>query len=294
MATAGQWLEGARPRTLPAAIAPVATGTGLAIGAQAFHAGAAILSLAVAVLLQIGVNFANDYSDGIRGTDQVRVGPVRLVGQHLAEPGSVKAAAWSCFALAGLCGLGLILMTHNWWLIIVGAACIAAAWFYTGGKHPYGYRGLGEVCVFVFLGLGPVVGTIYGQALPVTWASVIAGIAVGALACAILVTNNLRDIPSDIDHGKRTLAVRLGDRATRALFAILIAIPALATIALAWVAGPTALIALISAPLAIAPLRIVLGRAQGRALIGALKATGLLALAFGILAGIGLALTSAT
>ena len=213
MATAAQWLEGARPRTLPAAIAPVAVGAGLAAWYAAFDALLSLLALVVAIALQVGVNYANDYSDGIRGTDRVRVGPVRLVGQGLAAPRAVKAAAFCCFGVGALAGLVLVWLCGQWWLVLVGAASIAAAWLYTGGPRPYGYAGLGEVFVFVFFGLVPVLGTVYVQVLGIGLADVVAAVGVGLLACAILVTNNLRDIPSDTDAGKRTLAVRIGDRA---------------------------------------------------------------------------------
>ncbi|MCX8526554.1 MAG: 1,4-dihydroxy-2-naphthoate polyprenyltransferase, partial [Candidatus Nanopelagicales bacterium] len=224
MATAGQWWGGARVRTLPAAIAPVAVGTGLAAHVDAFIALRALLALVVAVALQIAVNYANDYSDGIRGTDAKRVGPVRLVGQGLAKPSHVKLAAFACFGVAGVAGLVLIALTHQWWLIIIGIACIVAAWSYTGGSQPYGYRGLGEIFVFIFFGLVPVMGTAYVQTLSFSLIAIVAGAGVGALACAILVTNNLRDIPGDTVAGKQTLAVRLGDAATRRLYTLLIII----------------------------------------------------------------------
>jgi len=290
MATAAQWIEGARPRTLPAAIAPVAVGTGLAMGAQSLRIGAALLCLVVAIALQVGVNYANDYSDGIRGTDAARVGPVRLVGQALAAPRSVKLAAFASFGLAMVAGLGLVLMTAQWWLLLVGVACVAAGWLYTGGRHPYGYLGLGEVFVFVFFGLVPVIGTYYVQALEVSAASIWASVAVGFLACAILVANNLRDIPGDTLSGKRTLAVRLGDARTRTLFTLLVLGAFAIVIVLAVIATPWALLALPALLLGITPLRLVLGHAQGRELIAVLKGTGMMLLAFGLLLGLGFAL----
>lgn len=290
MATASQWIGGSRPRTLPAAFAPVIVGTGLAVGADAFDGWAALLALIVAVALQVGVNYSNDYSDGIRGTDEARVGPVRLVGQGLAPAGQVKRAAFLSFAVAMIAGLGLVLMTQRWWLILVGLACVAAAWLYTGGKHPYGYLGLGEIFVFVFFGLVPVVGTFYVQALTVTTSSVIAACGVGFLCCAILVTNNLRDIPGDTLSGKRTLAVRLGATRTRTLYLLLVLGALACVIALAFVDSPWALLALASFALALAPVRIVMSGAKGRDLIAALKGTGTLVLAYGILLGIALAL----
>src|SRR4051794_20810813 len=217
MATPAQWFEGARPRTLPAAVAPVAAGTGAAAAVDGFRLGYALLALLVAVSLQVAVNYANDYSDGVRGTDADRVGPLRLVGWGVAAPAEVRRAAVLSFLVAAVAGLVLALLVA-WWLVLVGAACMVAAWYYTGGRSPYGYRGLGEVSVFVFFGLVATVGTTYVQAGEVTTASVFAGIGCGALACAILVANNLRDIPTDTAAGKQTLAVRLGDRRTRLFY----------------------------------------------------------------------------
>ncbi len=290
MATASQWLGGSRPRTLPAAFAPVIVGTGMAISVQSFNGWAALLALIVAVALQVGVNYSNDYSDGIRGTDEARVGPVRLVGQGLAPASQVKRAAFLSFAVAMVAGLGLVLITQKWWLLLVGVACVAAAWLYTGGKHPYGYLGLGEIFVFVFFGLVPVVGTFYVQALTVTVSSVIAACGVGFLCCAILVTNNLRDIPGDTTSGKRTLAVRLGDSRTRVLYLVLVIAAAICVIVLAVTYSKSAVLALASFALAVTPVRIVMSGAKGRDLIAALKGTGTLVLAYGIVLGIGLAL----
>jgi 1,4-dihydroxy-2-naphthoate octaprenyltransferase len=290
MATASQWIGGSRPRTLPAAFAPVIVGTGLAIGAQTFDGWAALLALIVAVALQVGVNYSNDYSDGIRGTDEVRVGPVRLVGQSLAPASQVKRAAFLSFAVAMLAGLGLVLITQKWWLLLVGVACVAAAWLYTGGKHPYGYLGLGEIFVFVFFGLVPVVGTFYVQSLTINSSAIIAGCGVGFLSCAILVTNNLRDIPGDTASGKRTLAVRLGDSRTRILYLILVIAAAICALALTITYSKSAVLALASFALAVTPVRIVMSGAKGRDLIAALKGTGTLVLVYGIVLGIGLAL----
>ena len=291
MATAGQWWGGARVRTLPAAIAPVAVGTGLAAHVDAFIALRALLALVVAVALQIGVNFANDYSDGIRGTDTNRVGPMRLVGQGLAKPSHVKFAAFVCFGVAGVAGLVLIAMTHQWWLIIIGIACIVAAWSYTGGSQPYGYRGLGEIFVFIFFGLVPVMGTAYVQTLSFSLIAIVGGAGVGALACAILVTNNLRDIPGDTMSGKQTLAVRLGDAATRRLYTLLIIVGVASPVVLAALSSPLVVIGCVTALLAIPPLRLVNGGALGPALVPALKQTGLLLLVFGLVVGGLLALT---
>ena len=291
MATASQWIGGSRPRTLPAAFAPVIVGTGLAVSAKSLNGWAALLALIVAVALQVGVNYSNDYSDGIRGTDEARVGPVRLVGQGLAPAGEVKRAAFLSFAVAMLAGLGLVLLTQKWWLLLVGLACVAAAWLYTGGKHPYGYLGLGEIFVFVFFGLVPVVGTFYVQALTVTTSSVIAACGVGFLSCAILVTNNLRDIPGDTVSGKRTLAVRLGESRTRALYLALVIGAAICVIVLTVTYSRSAVLALASFALAVTPVRIVMSGARGRDLIAALKGTGTLVLVYGIVLGLGLALS---
>jgi 1,4-dihydroxy-2-naphthoate octaprenyltransferase len=291
MATASQWIGGSRPRTLPAAFAPVIVGTGLAVSAKSFNGWAALLALIVAVALQVGVNYSNDYSDGIRGTDEARVGPVRLVGQGLAPAGEVKRAAFLSFAVAMLAGLGLVLLTQKWWLLLVGLACVAAAWLYTGGKHPYGYLGLGEIFVFVFFGLVPVIGTFYVQALTVTTSSVIAACGVGFLSCAILVTNNLRDIPGDTVSGKRTLAVRLGESRTRALYLALVIGAAICVIVLTVTYSRSAVLALASFALAVTPVRIVMSGARGRDLIAALKGTGTLVLVYGIVLGLGLALS---
>ena len=290
MASLSQWVGGARPRTLPAAISSVAVGTGLAVNAEAFIPLRALLALLVAVALQIGVNYANDYSDGIKGTDEARVGPVRLVGQRLASPASVRFAAFASFAVAAIVGTGLVALVGQWWLLLIGVACVAAAWLYTGGPKPYGYHGLGEVFVLVFFGLVPVVGTLYVQALTVTVASFAASVGVGLLACAVLVTNNLRDIPTDLASGKRTLAVRLGDARTRSLYLALIAGTAAATIAVAVLISWWLLIVLIALGLAIGPVRLVRGGATGPALVPALKGTGLLVLGYGLALAAGLCL----
>ena len=291
MATTSQWIEGARPRTLPAAIAPVAVGTGLAFSDGNAIAVRALLALIVAIALQIGVNYANDYSDGIKGTDEVRVGPVRLVGQRLATAKHVKLAAFASFGVAALAGVGLIALAGTWWLLIVGVASIAAAWFYTGGKRPYGYLGLGEVFVFVFFGLVPVLGTEYTQSLMIDADSIVAAVGVGALACAILVTNNLRDIPTDIEHHKRTLAVRLGDGRTRTLYLLLLLLAILAPLVISIKQGSGwALLALLAFALVFRPAAALTRGAKGRELVPVLKATGLATLAYGLLLGLGIAL----
>jgi len=205
MATVAQWIEGARPRTLPNAVAPVIAGTGAAAWLDAAVWWKALLALAVAVALIVGVNYANDYSDGVRGTDDERAGPLRLVGSKVASPRAVLAAAVASLALAAVAGLVLAWFTTPW-LIAVGAACIAGAWLYTGGSNPYGYQGFGEVAVFVFFGLVAVLGTQYTQALRIDWVGLVAAVTMGCLSSAVLVANNLRDIPTDTDSGKITLA----------------------------------------------------------------------------------------
>ncbi|MDN5767162.1 MAG: 1,4-dihydroxy-2-naphthoate polyprenyltransferase [Humibacillus sp.] len=288
MATFNEWIEGARPRTLPAAISPVLVGTGAAYESGRVVWAFAVLALVVSVLLQIGVNYANDYSDGIRGTDAVRVGPVRLVGQRLAAPRTVKFAAFTCFFFAALLGLALVALSELWVMIPIGAASIAAAWYYTGGRRPYGYLGLGEAFVFVFFGLVATLGTMATMA-PLTATGWWGAIGVGSLASAILVANNLRDIPTDREHGKLTLAVRMGERGTRALYVSLVGVSFVMAV-LASFTSPFALLAVLAAPLLVRPMRAVLGGAQGRGLIPALAGTGIFQLAWSALFAIGLAL----
>lgn len=290
MATPGQWIAGARPRTLPNAVVPVMAGTGVAIGEGGFVWWRAIVALLVALLLQIGVNYANDYSDGIRGTDDQRVGPMRLVGSRVAAPRQVLAAALGCFAAAAALGLTLVLATQAWWILLVGAAAIAAAWFYTGGSSPYGYRALGEASVFVFFGVVPVTGTAYVQTEQLSWPALIASLPVGLLSCSMLVVNNLRDVGTDGQSGKRTLAVVLGAERTRRLYAACLVLPFAIAVAMAPVA-PLAALVVLSAPLAVSPVRTVLHGAVGPALIGVLQQTGKLQLVYGLLLTLGLALS---
>lgn len=287
MATPSEWIAGARPRTLTAAIAPVFVGTAIAVSLQAFDVVRALLALGVAIALQIGVNYANDYSDGIKGTDAVRVGPVRLVGQQRASAPAVRRAAVAAFLVAAVLGFMLIALVGQWWLLLVGAASIAAGWLYTGGPRPYGYAGLGEVFVLIFFGVVPVAGTAYVQTLTFTPAMFIAGVAIGLPITAILIANNLRDIPTDLAADKRTLATRLGDARTRTLFVLTIVLAFILVIVLAFVVSPWLLLAFASVPLAIRPLRTVRAGAQGRALIAVLQQTSLLALVFGLLLGLG-------
>ena len=288
MAQPRDWLAGTRPRTLPAAVVPVIIGTGVAAGYGKFSAWRAALALVVALALQIGVNFANDYSDGIRGSDERRVGPTRLVAAGLAPARQVLAAAFACFLVACLAGLVLAIAT-SWWLVLVGAAAVAAAWFYTGGQHPYGYRALGEVAVFTFFGLAAVAGTAYVQMSALSWLGLIAAIPAGLLSCALLMINNLRDIGSDADVGKRTLAVVLGDARSRAVYVTSLLVPFAVALAIT-PARPLAALTLAALPLARGPVRAVRSGAVGPALIRALGQTGRLQLAFGAALTIGLAI----
>ncbi|MFF3668138.1 1,4-dihydroxy-2-naphthoate polyprenyltransferase [Microtetraspora malaysiensis] len=289
MATPAQWVAGARPRTLPAAVVPVAVGTGVAVAEGGAIWWRALLALFVALALQVGVNYANDYSDGVRGTDKDRVGPMRLVGSGAAAPKEVLAAALGCFLAAAIAGLALVVATRAWWLLLVGLLSILAAWFYTGGSRPYGYRAMGEISVFVFFGLVAVAGTTYVQLERLPWLALAAAVPVGLLACALLVVNNLRDIVTDGPSGKRTLAVVLGDGRTRLLYAAALIVPFL--IALGVVPDrPFAAIAVLALPLAITPVQTVRSGATGPALIATLQQTGRLQLAFGALFTLGLAL----
>ncbi|MGI8644838.1 MAG: 1,4-dihydroxy-2-naphthoate polyprenyltransferase [Nocardioides sp.] len=284
------WLAGARPRTLPAAVAPVLAGTAVAVHLGGAVWWKALLALVVSLALQVGVNYANDYSDGVRGTDDARVGPIRLVGSGLASPRSVRLAAFVAFAVAGVAGL-VLAATTAWWLVAVGVVAILAAWFYTGGSTPYGYLGLGEVMVFLFFGLVAVVGTTYVQTETFAWAALYAAVGIGALACAILVVNNLRDIPSDREVGKRTLAVLLGPERTRGLYALLVLAAAAAVVAVAAATTWWALAGLgFLVPMA-APVRTVLARAAGPALVPVLQQTGVGELVWAVLLAVPLALT---
>jgi 1,4-dihydroxy-2-naphthoate polyprenyltransferase len=280
VASFAQWIAGARPRTLPNAIAPVIAGTG---GAAWLHGAVwwkALLALAVAMALIIGVNFANDYSDGIRGTDDDRAGPVRLVGSRLAAPRSVLTVAVLAMTVGAVAGL-VLAMTTAPWLIGVGAACIAGAWLYTGGSKPYGYAGFGEVAVFVFFGLVAVLGTQYTQALRADWVGLVLAVTTGALSSAVLVANNLRDIPTDAESGKITLAVRLGDRGTRRFYLALLVLAAVLTLTLT-VATPWCALGLVAAPLAVRAAAPVRTGKTGPELIPVLRDTGLTLLVWSI------------
>ncbi len=289
MPTPAQWIAGARPRTLPAAVAPVLAGTAIALWVDEAVWWKALLALAVALLLQIGVNYANDYSDGIRGTDDSRVGPMRLVGSGVASPRAVKTAAFTALGAAALVGL-VLAATTAWWLVGVGLLCILAAWFYTGGKRPYGYLGLGEVMVFVFFGLVAVIGTTYVQTESFELPALYAAVGVGAFACAILVANNLRDIPTDEVAGKRTLAVALGDERTRLLYGLLVGAAVVALVGVALTTTWWVFLALAAGPATVRATTTVLGdKASGPGLVPVLQLTGVAELLYaaGILAGIG-------
>lgn len=300
MTKVSDWISGARPKTLPAAIVPVAVGTGVAEFFNAELEGfqfwlRVALALIVALALQIGVNYANDYSDGIRGTDEMRIGPIRLVGQGIAEPTAVKRAAFISFGIAAFAGLILVLLTQAWWLLIVGAIAILAAWFYTGGSNPYGYAGLGEIAVFIFFGPVAVVGTTFVLLGRFSLLSFVLSVAIGLLACALLLTNNLRDISSDIESGKRTLAVQLGDRTTRKLFMSFLAIPYLicGVLGLFALGLPNefpvgAFLVFVSLPLALVPWTKVRKGARSAELVPVLGLTSLVHIVFGVLLTIGL------
>ena len=280
----GDWVAAARLRTLPLAIAPVFIGTGAAstvTGAHSVHWALGLACLGVALALQIGVNYANDYSDGIRGTDAYRVGPGRLTASGRARPRTVLAVALAFFAVAAIAGVVVIVRTQLWWLLAVGAAAIVAAWFYTGGKRPYGYHGLGEVFVFAFFGLAAVAGTEYVEVGSVTLEGWWGAVAAGFLACAVLVVNNLRDIETDRAAGKRTLSVLIGSTASKALYTVLTLLPfaMLVLVALFYTLGWLGLLVLFIA----LPAVIIAWTARTpRELVIALQLSGLVALLYGI------------
>jgi 1,4-dihydroxy-2-naphthoate octaprenyltransferase len=288
------WIDGARPRTLPAAVVPVLVGTAaaadgdLGVGRRivAWRFGAALV---VALALQVGTNYANDYSDGVRGTDdETRVGPLRLVGSGTKSPAAVKRAALASFGVAALAGLALALAVTPW-LLVVGGVSIAAGWLYTGGPRPYGYAGLGELFVFVFFGLVATMGSAFVQEERLGWLAFGAAVPVGLLATALLVVNNLRDIPTDAAAGKRTLAVRLGDRRTRALYVVLMVLPYVVTPVVAGLGGrPLAAASLFAVLLARLPVQRVLEGARGPALVPVLGQTGRVQLVYGGLLAVGL------
>ena len=308
---ATSWAEVVRLRTLPAAVAPVILGGGAALALETFSAPRTVLAAGVALALQIGCNLANDYSDGVRGTDDERTGPPRLTASGAVPPRVVKLAAFGCFGVGGLLGLALLALSGQWWMLLLGAAAIAAAWFYTGGSRPYGYAGLGEAFVFVFFGLMATTGTLYVQGGSVPGWAWLAACGIGLIACSLLMVNNLRDIGTDPLHGKRTLAVRLGERGARAAFCAMLAAPIpLGVIALWWArsaheaqggvgasgGAATAVVGyliylvylLFLMPLAVRAVRPVLRGATGRALIPSLRDAGLYELVYGIATAVAL------
>lgn len=282
------WWEASRPHTWPNAFAPVIAGTGVAAFTAHANLGRALLALLVAWALIIGVNFANDYSDGIRGTDDDRSGPTRITASGLAEPKDVKLAAFIAFGVAGLFGIILSVLAGAWWLILIGAVCIAAAWFYTGGNNPYGYIGLGEVSVFIFFGLVAVMGTEFVQTGFLSWEGLLVAVAIGAISASVNLVNNIRDIPTDSASGKQTIAVRLGDSRARALFTVLTCVPFAVSVLLALVYAP-ALVGLVALPLAIAAVMKVRSGATGKALIPVLGLNGKAMLAWAVLTAVALA-----
>jgi len=287
MASVAQWIEGARPRTLPNAIAPVIAGTGAAAWLHSAIWWKALLALAVSMALIVGVNYANDYSDGIRGTDDNRAGPLRLVGSKVAAPRAVLTAAVASLAVAAVAGIELAILTEPW-LIAVGVVCVAGAWLYTGGSRPYGYAGFGEVAVFIFFGLVAVLGTQYTQALRIDWVGAVLAVAVGAMSSAVLVANNLRDIPTDAVSGKMTLAVRLGDGRTRVLFQSLLMLAGILTVVLMR-ATPWCALGLLALPLALRAAGPVRRGQGGRDLIPVLRDTGLTLLVWSLVVAAALA-----
>lgn len=280
------WADGARPRTLPAALAPVLAGTGAAAWADSASPVRAVLAAVVALALQVAVNFANDYSDGVRGTDDERVGPARLTATGAVPPSAVKRAAFAAFGVAGVAGVVLCAVAGTWWLLAVGALSIVAAWFYTGGRHPYGYAGLGEVGVFIFFGIVATLGTTYTQVGAVNVPAVLAACGIGFLACALLMINNIRDIDTDQDAGKNTLAVRLGQERARRVYVLFLVLGVAAAVLISFWAPLAALLAIAAFPVVILSGRVLAG-AAGQGLIVVLRDTGFLEL----LVGIGLAVT---
>ena len=289
--TLALWIEGARLRTLPLALAAVAIGTGSAASVQLFKPELAWLALAVALFLQIGVNYANDYSDGIRGTDAKRVGPLRLTGSKSVKPAAVKRAAFAFFALAGLAGIAIVLLTAIWWLLAVGAAAIIAAWFYTGGKSPYGYAALGEVSVFIFFGLVATLGTAFIQIRDFDVNSLLGGIAIGLISSAVLMVNNIRDMDLDRHVGKKTLAVRVGPKWAKVLYLAMIWIPIVILIPFPLL-YPATVFAYASVLLIAPATLIVLTAKTAKELILVLKLTSFAGLVYGALLGFGLAAVS--
>ncbi len=285
------WITGARVRTLPLAVAPILLGSATAASIERFDFLLSALALLVALLLQIAVNYANDYSDGVRGTDEYRVGPQRITAGGLARPADVKRAAFICFGLAAVCGLGIVFITQQWWLIGIGITAIIAAWFYTGGKQPYGYHGLGELAVFVFFGLIATVGTNYIQTSFIDPLAVLLGATFGLYASAVLMVNNIRDIETDTKAGKRTLAVILGYGTSRFLFLLTIWLPVLVNLLLV-LFFPATILGLLNL-LLLLPITLIIAKSRNpRDLITALKLTSFAGLGFAALVSLGIYLVN--
>ena len=278
MTSLNNWYQGTRPKTLGAAIAPVLVGSSLAHYENSFDLTISLLALLVSVSIQIAVNFANDYSDGIKGTDNQRIGPVRLVGQNLASPQAVKSAAFLFFFVAAIAGLIITILTKQWWFLLLGISAIIAAWTYTGGPKPYGYAGYGEIFVFIYFGLVAVLGTTYAQTLFFKPYFLIFAISIGLFAAAILVTNNLRDREKDLQNKKITLAVKLGDSKTRVLYAALLTIPFVLVGSMFFTNNSAIFtniqIQLLALPVAWQALKPVLAKVEGKELIAVLTKTG--------------------
>jgi 1,4-dihydroxy-2-naphthoate octaprenyltransferase len=285
------WITGARVRTLPLAVAPILLGSATASTIDRFDLVLSLLALAVALLLQIGVNYANDYSDGVRGTDAFRVGPQRITASGLALPAQVKRAAFISFGLAAFAGLAIVILTQQWWLIAVGLFAIIAAWFYTGGKQPYGYHGLGELAVFVFFGLVATIGTNYIQTLVIDPLAILLGGTFGLYASAVLMVNNIRDIETDKKAGKRTLAVILGHKPSKTLFLLMIWLPVLINLLLV-LFYPATLLGMLNLLLLLPITLIIMESKNPGELITALKLTSLAGLGFAALVGLGIYLVS--
>ncbi len=291
MASITDWVTGARVRTLPLAFSPVILGSAIAYSIDGFDPLIALLALSVAVFLQLGVNFSNDYSDGVRGTDEFRVGPQRLTGSGAVEPRKVLRVALVFFALAAVSGLVIVVLTAQWWLLLIGALAILAAWYYTGGKDPYGYAGLGELSVFIFFGPVATLGTSFAQTLVFQPDAVMAGIGLGSIASAVLVTNNIRDIETDRQAGKRTLAVFMGSKASKSLYLFLIWLPMIITLPYVLAYPATILSWLVL--LLVIPLSLLVPTAKGpKELILALKLTSYTSVAWAVTLAIGISLVS--